>query len=287
MWVHDFTPALATAGGDDDRCVVVGVPNEATPATLKLCLTAAVAFVHPATRTACLRRVGRVDFDERHPGLFGLVGQTRAELGERPRMHRGPLGLTKPYPRPDPRQLFDGDPAPGALRLGHDAFRYLMVEVGGEAGLLTAALLQQPPRRLHAARAPGVRHHIPPTCVHRPDAHLLRAPHAATLRRHRRRPCRVQRRDRPCAPACALPTQPGTIRSGQPAHRRLVSPATPAVPGGHSKISVGQALLVALLLRRLLRGRTRDHHQAIHRTAEPPRPMRPAGRNNGIGFLPV
>jgi hypothetical protein len=70
---------------------------------------------------ARLRRVGRADLDERHPSLSCLVAQKRAELGERPRMHRGPLGLTKPYPRSDPRQLFDSDAAPGALRRGHDA----------------------------------------------------------------------------------------------------------------------------------------------------------------------
>ena len=143
MWAHDFAPAFDTAGCDDDRCIVVGVPNEATPTTLKLALRAAVTFVHPATRAARLRRVGGVDFDECHPGLLGLVGDERAELGERPRMHRGPLGLTKPYSRPDPVQLLDGDTAPGALRLGHDAFGNLVVDIGGEAGLLAASLLEQ------------------------------------------------------------------------------------------------------------------------------------------------
>ena len=79
VWAHDFAPAFDTAGCDDDRCVVVGVPNEATPATLKCRLGAAVTFVHPAARTARLRRVGRVDFDERHPGSLGPVAQERAE----------------------------------------------------------------------------------------------------------------------------------------------------------------------------------------------------------------
>jgi hypothetical protein len=41
-------PALDTAGGDVDRCVVVGVPNEVTPATLECRLSAAVVFVDPA-----------------------------------------------------------------------------------------------------------------------------------------------------------------------------------------------------------------------------------------------
>ena len=113
VWAHDFAPAFDTAGCDDNRCVVVGVPNEATPTTFKCRLGAAVSFVDQAARRqfATCRR-GRLD--ERHPGL-GLIAQKRAELGERPRVQRGPLGLAKPYPRTDPRQLFDGDTAPGAF----------------------------------------------------------------------------------------------------------------------------------------------------------------------------
>ena len=35
---RDFAPTFDTARGDVDRCVVVGVPNEAAPATLEYCL---------------------------------------------------------------------------------------------------------------------------------------------------------------------------------------------------------------------------------------------------------
>ena len=104
---------------DVDRCVVIGVPNEATPARLKYRLAAAVSFVDPAARAARLRRVGGVDFDERHPG---------------------PLGLAKPCPLTDPRQFFDGDTTSGASSLGHDAFRDLVIDVGGEPRLLAAPL---------------------------------------------------------------------------------------------------------------------------------------------------
>jgi hypothetical protein len=52
VWTHDFAPAFDTAGCDDDRCIVVGVPNEATPATLEYCLGTSVALVDPATRMA-------------------------------------------------------------------------------------------------------------------------------------------------------------------------------------------------------------------------------------------
>ena len=61
--------------GNVNRCIVVGVPNEAAPATLKVALRAAIAFVHPATVAARLRRVGRIDFDERNPRQIRFVGQ--------------------------------------------------------------------------------------------------------------------------------------------------------------------------------------------------------------------
>ena len=52
MWAHDFAPAFDTASGDVGRCIVVGVPNEATPATLKFTLGAAILFVDRAAVAA-------------------------------------------------------------------------------------------------------------------------------------------------------------------------------------------------------------------------------------------
>ena len=57
-------------------------------------------------------------------------------------------------------------------------------------------------------------------------------------------------------------------QAGQPTQRRVVSPATPAVSRRCAEIPAGQAFLVTVLLRRLLRRRTPDHHQAVHRPAE-------------------
>jgi hypothetical protein len=62
---------------------------------------------------------------------------------------------------------------------------------------------------------------------------------------------------------------PRGIDVGQPTQRRLAAPAPPALPNTGSEIPVGQALLVPVLLRRLLRRRTPDHH-AIHRTTKLP-----------------
>jgi hypothetical protein len=65
VWTHDFAPAVDTACCDVDCRVVVGVPNEATPATLKFALGATVTFVDPTAAMTRLRGVGGVDLDER------------------------------------------------------------------------------------------------------------------------------------------------------------------------------------------------------------------------------
>ena len=112
VWAHDFAPAFDTAGCDDNRCVVVGVPNEATPTTFKCRLGAAVSFVDQPALMAGLAAVGRVDLDERHPAGLSLIAQERAELSERPRVQRGPLGIAKPYPRTDPVSCSTAIPRP-------------------------------------------------------------------------------------------------------------------------------------------------------------------------------
>jgi hypothetical protein len=61
---------------------------------------------------------------------------------------------------------------------------------------------------------------IPPSSLHRPDAHLVRAPHARGVHRRRRGAARVQQRNRRRAPARALPTQSRPIGANQPAQRR-------------------------------------------------------------------
>jgi hypothetical protein len=84
VWAHDFAPAFNTAAGDVDCCVVIGVPNEATPATLEYCLRTSVAFVYATAHMSGLSRVGGVDMNERNSGCPGLVSKKTAKLGERP-----------------------------------------------------------------------------------------------------------------------------------------------------------------------------------------------------------
>jgi hypothetical protein len=62
-------------------------------------------------------------------------------------MHRGPLGLAKPYPIADTAQLLDGNAAPGAFSLGHDTFADIVVDICCEALLFATTFLQAPPRR--------------------------------------------------------------------------------------------------------------------------------------------
>lgn len=144
VWTHDFAPAPSTASGDVECCVVVGVPNEVTPATNKRRLGAPVPPVDMTTHTAGLRRVGRIDPDECDPRPLGLVSEELTGLGKCPRVQRGPLGLAEPYPFADPRQVLDSDPAPGAFSLGHDSLTDLMVHIGVEPRLLATAFLEQP-----------------------------------------------------------------------------------------------------------------------------------------------
>ena len=143
VWTHDFAPTNDTALGNVVRCIVVGVPNEATPHTFENALGATVSLVNPPARAAGLRGMGRVDLNESHTGSLSLVGQEAAELGERPRMQGGPLGLAKPYPVTDTAQLLDSNAAPGAFSLGHDAFTYPVVNVARETCLPATSLLQQ------------------------------------------------------------------------------------------------------------------------------------------------
>ncbi len=144
---HDFAPTNDTALSDVVRCVVVSVPNEVTPHTFENTLRATVSLVNPPALAAGLRRVGRVDLNECHSGSLSLVGQKTAELGKRPRMQGGPLGLAKPYPVPDAAQLLDSDSASGAFSLGHDALADAMVDVRRKSSFFATALTQQPTRR--------------------------------------------------------------------------------------------------------------------------------------------
>ncbi|KPH97847.1 hypothetical protein OK006_8843 [Actinobacteria bacterium OK006] len=78
------------------------------------------------------------------PPPAGLVRDECSQLGEGPAGMGGPLGLAKPYPLADARQVFQGDSATGTFCLGHHMFRDLVVDVPRPSRLLAPPFLQAP-----------------------------------------------------------------------------------------------------------------------------------------------
>src|SRR6476660_5943192 len=108
--LHDGSPACDVA-----RSVVVGGASVPTPHTLEVVAGATVALVYVPALVAFPRRVTRVDQGDRDAGEGGLVADEMTELGERPRVQVGPLGLGNRDPVADPAQIFELDPAAGAF----------------------------------------------------------------------------------------------------------------------------------------------------------------------------
>jgi prepilin-type processing-associated H-X9-DG protein len=104
--------------------------------------------IDTAAFRARLRRVSRIDRHQRNAGKCSLVGQLRPELSKRPTVVRAALGLSNRCPRPDVRQIFDGNPAPGVFGPPYDFLADPMVEVGGEPRLFGPAMPQQSLGRL-------------------------------------------------------------------------------------------------------------------------------------------
>ena len=108
------------------RCVMVGVPNEATPTHIRRRSGSAgfrliYAALHTHGKSA---RCGRGStYTSATPAALGLIGQRiRPSWPNAQVCTGGPLGLAKPYPLTDAAQLLDSNAAPGAFSLGHDAF---------------------------------------------------------------------------------------------------------------------------------------------------------------------
>src|SRR5262249_37322373 len=62
-------------------------------------------------------------------------------------VQRGPLGLSSPDPRADAREIFEGDRPLRALSLGHDPFRDVVVDPGGEPALFPSSFVEATARR--------------------------------------------------------------------------------------------------------------------------------------------
>src|SRR4051794_21299307 len=86
-----------------------------------LALTVGLAAM--TTRGAGTAGVARIDDLDRHACQLRLVGQERIELGERPtREPIASVGAPSGNPFANTAEVFDGNPAPGALGLGDDRF---------------------------------------------------------------------------------------------------------------------------------------------------------------------
>src|ERR1700730_17101415 len=88
------------------------------------------------------RCVAGIDGDQRDSGERRLVVEERPELEKGPTVENSPLLAPSPYPFANPRQIFDGDPAPGAFSESNDLLTYHVVRVFGKARLFAGQFLQ-------------------------------------------------------------------------------------------------------------------------------------------------
>jgi len=80
VWTVDCAPAFATALGDVEGRIVVGVGNDPARSADEGFLVEAVASVTVTAPVTGLGGVPRVDFDQRYTGPACHVGQERAEV---------------------------------------------------------------------------------------------------------------------------------------------------------------------------------------------------------------
>ena len=120
-----------------DRREVVCKPRVPTDHTAKECLRGTIGLIGVPAGGALPRGVAWVDEDYRYSGPFGLVQDLLGQVMKRPAVQRGPLGLPKPYPFADAPEVFQGNAAPGALSLSHDALADAVVDVACKAMFLT------------------------------------------------------------------------------------------------------------------------------------------------------
>ncbi len=116
-----------------------------TPNTAKRRLIRTVPFIDgaaPVTRLRCVARINRYDH---HTRKRGFVADVRSELVERPIAVLGALlRPANPCPRPNPRQIFDGDHTLCAFGFCNKLLGNAVVRIFLEAALLAAVLLQAP-----------------------------------------------------------------------------------------------------------------------------------------------
>src|SRR5687768_10996304 len=107
-------------------------------------LAGAISPLGVSTLGACLRRVARIDRDQRDPGYIRLVGQEVAELRECPRAMSRPLRLTDLRPLADTLEVFNGETSTGIGSLPNQRLTNDVVHVPLTAFLATGKVLEFP-----------------------------------------------------------------------------------------------------------------------------------------------
>lgn len=118
----------------------------------------AIALAYTVTRRTPAGGVVRINESDRNSKLLCLIGNKALQLAKSSGMQTGPLRYSSPYPGTNPLQIFQGDPAAGALGNGNYLFGNLMIDVSREALFFAAALAQKPFSRAGAfGRKPGAK----------------------------------------------------------------------------------------------------------------------------------
>lgn len=126
---RDNGPADGGPLSKDDCGVLVRVRFKPALQTKEFRLRFPVSFVRILAPGAFPAGVPGVDEDDRNPGQKGLVHDERTELGKRPAVHPRPGLFAEPVPVADPLEVFQGDPASGALGTFDEGFGNAMIYV--------------------------------------------------------------------------------------------------------------------------------------------------------------
>lgn len=87
--------------------------------------------------------VPRINEDHRNTFALGLVEDKPLQLVERPRAEKIALTLSKPYPVPNPLEIFKDDSGVGAFSVGNNFLTDAVIDIAREAGLFFTTLLQK------------------------------------------------------------------------------------------------------------------------------------------------
>jgi len=134
--------------GNIHRRDVVGEPGVSAGHAGECTLVRTIGFRDMLTLRTSLRRIARIDRDDRHTSQRRLILDFCPEIAKGPAMQLSPVRLPSRYPTADTRQVFDGDPASGVFGALYKQLADAVVHVSGKAVFFMAALLEQAFSRL-------------------------------------------------------------------------------------------------------------------------------------------